>query len=262
MENPFCAQALRPGNLPFIDFATGQCSPGETVRRLEALRANRWRGEICGPHGSGKSTLVRQLAAWIQELALRSNSDCDIRLQRCVARPESKPVWQSETLQTAEIQQAAEQIEAADSSRLRSVGDSLPRRIEFYDGYEQLGLFSGLRREWLSRLLSFGLVVTCHRRGRLPAWVETRGGDYSNFLQVVRAVLAAAKLPEDSASAIAGTAEPGELDEPILSEQIERFSCGRLNSHSLHAAWLSGQGNIRESLFCLYDTWEQGGADT
>jgi hypothetical protein len=55
-ENPFCTRRVRPGAIPFL-FA-GDITAETLVARL---RMNDWRGQIVGPHGSGKSALLATL---------------------------------------------------------------------------------------------------------------------------------------------------------------------------------------------------------
>jgi hypothetical protein len=52
-ENPFAAYA--------VDRIEYKFAAGEMQKLMEALRANNWRGAIVGPHGTGKSTLVRTI---------------------------------------------------------------------------------------------------------------------------------------------------------------------------------------------------------
>src|SRR5262249_23632578 len=54
--NPFATRRVRPGAIPFL-FPTGE-SVGQL---LDRLRAAGWWGQVVGPHGSGKSTLVAAL---------------------------------------------------------------------------------------------------------------------------------------------------------------------------------------------------------
>jgi ABC-type cobalamin/Fe3+-siderophores transport system ATPase subunit len=56
VENPFCTRRIRPGAMPFL--FSGDASAETLVARL---RANNWRGQIVGPHGSGKSALLAAL---------------------------------------------------------------------------------------------------------------------------------------------------------------------------------------------------------
>jgi len=56
-SNPFATCWTRPGALPFL-FAEGLTAELLIAR----LAANRWRGQIIGPHGCGKSTLLATIA--------------------------------------------------------------------------------------------------------------------------------------------------------------------------------------------------------
>ena len=62
-HNPFSSERIRPGALTYL---TGE---GESVDDLiDRLEGTGFRGQIVGPHGTGKSTLLADLAA---ELARR-----------------------------------------------------------------------------------------------------------------------------------------------------------------------------------------------
>jgi hypothetical protein len=65
-ENPFCTRRIRPGAIPFV-FPAGEDAEA-LVRRLQQ---NDWRGEIIGPHGTGKSTLLATLLPAIERAGRR-----------------------------------------------------------------------------------------------------------------------------------------------------------------------------------------------
>ena len=71
-RNPFATRFVRPGVIPY------RFDDRRTVADLVAtLREHGWRGEIIGPHGSGKSTLVQTLIPALQEAgATCGNSRC------------------------------------------------------------------------------------------------------------------------------------------------------------------------------------------
>jgi GTPase SAR1 family protein len=130
---------LRPGYLGFI-YRRGE-STDALVQRLEALSG--W-AQIVGPHGSGKSTLVRALQS---ELAARG---CPTLL-----------------------------LELHDGERLLPRGWDRPLRgrpaaTVFVDGFEQL---SRIARIWLKSKCwyrGWNLVVTTHRPTRMATLYETR----------------------------------------------------------------------------------------
>ena len=92
-ENPFCTRCVRPGAIPFLFDrragilpAAGDCSAGilpacstdrqdacaTTAAALVArLCAANWRGQIVGPHGSGKSALLATLVPVIERAGQR-----------------------------------------------------------------------------------------------------------------------------------------------------------------------------------------------
>jgi hypothetical protein len=130
--NPFCTRHVRPGAIPYIFPA------GESAQQLvERLRENAWRGEIIGPHGSGKSTLVESLVPELRRAGVRpvviAIHDWSRRL----------PADWSQTLVRA-------------------------RSVLVIDGFEQLPWFA---RAWVKlrcRLLRCGLIVTAHQPMGLP----------------------------------------------------------------------------------------------
>ena len=132
-ENPFCARRLRPGAAAFL------FTPGQTAEQLaEQLRRNGWRGQIVGPHGSGKSALLASLLAAIERAG---------RATRCVTLHDGQ----------------------------RRLPPGLPAAVDLgrpvvlaIDGYEQLGGCNRFRLKWLCRRRGWGLVVTSHRPAGFP----------------------------------------------------------------------------------------------
>lgn len=60
-RNPFATKQIRPGAVPYF------FPPGMSLELLiERLEQQHWRGEIIGPHGTGKSTLLAALKAPLQ----------------------------------------------------------------------------------------------------------------------------------------------------------------------------------------------------
>jgi hypothetical protein len=137
-SNPFSTRYVRPGAIPY-QFLAGQCA-ADLVAKLAALR---WRGQIIGPHGSGKSTLIAKL---IEPLERQGRPAWMICLRDGQRRPPSD--W------TRQAQRAG-------------------ARLILVDGYEQLGFWS---RFWLKarcRQRHWGLLVTAHRDVGLPTLFET-----------------------------------------------------------------------------------------
>ena len=136
--NPFSTRHVRPGAIPFR-FPAGKSSEG----LLDRLARNGGRGQIVGPHGSGKSALVATLIAALQESGRRTLlielHDAERRL------PPSFP-WQS----------AFE-----------------PGTVVIVDGYEQLGLWSRFALRRFCRRRRLGLVVTSHRSVGMPDLFRT-----------------------------------------------------------------------------------------
>lgn len=131
--NPFIAQRIRPGTVPYI-FPDGVTAD----QLIAALGAQGWRGAIIGPHGSGKSTLLCALRPVIEELG-----------QRVVL---------------VELHDGQRQMPRS----LRELGP-LPNTLVVVDGYEQLSWWSKLRLRSGCWRNGCGLLVTAHR----PVWLPT-----------------------------------------------------------------------------------------
>jgi hypothetical protein len=187
-SNPFATRFTRPGALPY-------CFPsGESAAAIVAqLQAHRWRGEVVGPHGSGKTSLLLTLIGPIEATG---------------RRVEWFALHDGQRALPAEF--------------FRLPRDRLPRLIVI-DGYEQLSRASRWRLRARCRRRGWGLLVTAHQSVGFPLLAETRP-DVETALQIVRRL-----LPDDRAG--------------ITSDDVRR-------------AFESHHGNVRETLFALYDLVE------
>jgi hypothetical protein len=133
--NPFCTRRIRPGALPFI-FPSGQ----DAELLIDRLRRNEWCGEITGPHGAGKSSLLAVLVPALERVGRRvvlfQLHDGQRRLPPFAVR-EPRP------------------------------SSSQPTSI-VADGYEQLSRWNRWRFKRLCRKREWGLVVTAHATVGLP----------------------------------------------------------------------------------------------
>ena len=132
-SNPFSASRIRPGSMPFL-FAAGQRADAI----VERLRQNAWWGQIVGPHGTGKSSLLAAIIPVIQQAG-----------------------------------QQATLIELHDGQRclpggLRTIGHLQPPAVLIVDGYEQLSRWSRYRLKRFCKRRALGLLVTCHETVGLP----------------------------------------------------------------------------------------------
>jgi hypothetical protein len=136
-QNPFCTRLIRPGALPYL--FPGGLTAQKLVERLAA--GGGW-GQIVGPHGSGKTSLLESLVPQLQaagrpavRFALRDG-------QRSLPKG-----WQSDVRQHLQ-------------------GATSP--VVLVDGYEQLGLAARLWLRLYCRWHKLGLIVTSHQSVGLP----------------------------------------------------------------------------------------------
>lgn len=110
----------------------------------------------------------------------------------------------------------------------KSSRDWNDRTLVIVDGYEQLSWRSRIQLLFLVRIRHAGLLVTAHAPTSLPTWYQTKPS--AELAEQV------AQLAIDRALA----------DQPTPPQQLDR--------DIIHAAYHS-DGNIRETLFRLYDIW-------
>lgn len=152
--NPFSVQCHGPGNIEYLFV-----QPGGLVRLTERLARHGWRGELCGRHGVGKSTLLRTLQGEAQRRGLRT------------------AWWQ-----------------CSDRQRwlgLRWIAALGRLDVVFLDGGERL---VGWQLRWLmaaTRAAGVGLVMTTHKRQRHGLHVPMRA-------EAGRLALVVARLLESS----------------------------------------------------------------
>lgn len=156
--NPFATRWVRPGALAY------RFPAGQGVKQLvETLRANRWRGEITGPHGCGKSTLLAALIPALREAG-------------------REPLLQ--TLHDGQRRLPRELLDSAWT----------PRTQVIVDGYEQLRRLGRARLKHRSRRVGCGLLVTAHAPVGLPELARV-APDLETVTQIVADLLAQSPAP-------------------------------------------------------------------
>jgi hypothetical protein len=185
-SNPFATRFIRPGAIPFL-FLDGDSA--EAI--VERLKANHWRGQIIGEHGSGKSTLVATLVPLIEAAGRR--------------------------VVVLKIGPGERRLPPVEKSLLTS-GTQL-----MIDGYEQLSWWSRLRLRWLVGRSGAGLLVTGHS-------------------DVGLLTLYATKSSEEVAAAVVNT---------LIANQGSAIA-----AHEVAEAYGEAGGNVRETLFKLFDVYQ------
>jgi hypothetical protein len=137
-SNPFATKYTRPGSHSFL------FPPGQSLQTIiDALRNSSWNGQIVGPHGSGKSSLV---AALLPELAKEGRNVAHFVLSQGERRL---------PIRTADARQWTNQTQVV------------------VDGFEQLSWWSRQKLHLLCRRSGGGLLVTVHEPRGLPTVFQT-----------------------------------------------------------------------------------------
>jgi len=152
--NPFATCWTRPGALAFR-FAEGLGAEQLVAR----LAAQNWRGEIVGPHGSGKSTLVETLKPALGAAGCRVHAIALRDGQRRL--PTDLGLGEGEAPAEPRDMHACGSAEASPS-----------RALVIVDGYEQLGWLGRLQLKRHCRRTGAGLLVTCHAPTGLPTLIR------------------------------------------------------------------------------------------
>lgn len=130
-SNPFATRWTRPGALAYV------YPPGETpLSLITRLVSSGGRAQIIGPHGTGKTSLLRSL------------------------RPH--------------LEAAGYQLEWHDPQTVVQAGKRTSNTLVVIDGYEQLSRWSRLILRGSCWWHGCGLLVTTHQELGLPTLVETR----------------------------------------------------------------------------------------
>ncbi len=139
LPNPFATRFTRPGAIGYL-FPLGQSAIGT----LDLLRSNRWWGEIIGPHGSGKSSLLAEL------LPLLEATGRGVALYGLHQGDRTLPITKSDVKSwNADTQVVV-------------------------DGYEQLSWWSKRRLQGWVKAHGAGLLITAHQPMGLPPLVTTQ----------------------------------------------------------------------------------------
>lgn len=189
-ENPFASDRVEA----FLTFEPEWLN--QTWENLmDRLRQMDYRGSIIGPHGSGKTTLLSELKSRLLDRGYRVRAFFLNDEQRDMCDAD----W--ERLGNLEI--------------IDGVNE---KTIVFLDGAEQLSPWQWYRFKKMTASCS-GLIITQHKVGKMPVWLET-----DTSLEMFR-------------------------------DFVERLSPGfERNDEVLRCCYLNANGNIREALWQCYDS--------
>ena len=189
-SNPFATRFVKPGA---VDFQFSGC--GDLSFLLRKLKDDGWWGQILGPHGSGKSTLIYSL---LKRLVKVRRTCVHVQLSNCQNRV------------------------AFDVAQTRCWNKDTQVII---DGFEVLPWNCKRRLRQECRYRNAGLLITSHRRLRgIPVLFQT------------------------------------EASEGVTQQLVDRLtiagdSC--LSKNDVRTSYAKFNGNVRETLFDLYDLYEQ-----
>ena len=160
LDNPFATRFTKPGRIPYL-FAHDTC----LAKVVENLKSLGFRGQVIGPHGSGKSTFLHSIIHEMRKLSV------DVRFVRI--EPKSKEArWKN----------VSSSQTPSDISFNGYRGAKM--RVLIIDGFEQLALLQRRLAIGWTRKNKVGLVVTAHRNVGLKTVLKTRN-DLSTLERVV-----------------------------------------------------------------------------
>ncbi len=255
--NPFSTRRIRAGAIDFL-FEEGQ----STQDLISKFSRSGFIGQIVGPHGSGKSTLLHELGTHLSRLAplhrvqvqpvaparfwqsldvtcesnslrdARGASLNDVDLRKLAPSRHGNPWgegWVEGTNRQAIVAPHPDPLPGVPGRGSRRILKSTPfdasrKGIMLIDGFDSLGWLARTSFTRFCRRYQFGMLVATHRDLNLPTLYESRP-NFSSFAAVVR--------------------------------QLQRGFPIHLSFEQIRDAYDSCFPNLRESLFQLYDRYEQ-----
>jgi hypothetical protein len=200
-SNPFATRFTRPGAIDYL------FPPGQSAESLvDRLRSSGWWGEIVGPHGSGKSTLV---AALVPALKAAGRN-----VLRYVITPDGGD--RPECLAPAGAFAFVAGLTLDADTQL------------ILDGYERISWWWRRRIQVLCRKRGAGLLVTVHQSVGLPPVLQT---------------------------------DPNEQLAQRIVEKLLPPGDNIITRADVSAAFAKHNGDLRETLFALFDVYQARQAD-
>ena len=142
VSNPFSTRYVRPGAMGF------RFGPGPKFEQLvDRLRDTGYWGQIIGPHGTGKSTLVATLVERVHQYGIRA-----VHFELHDGQRHMPTAWQKTAWNAFEQGRST---------------------MVIVDGFEQLNRFCCWRVKHICRAKNWGLLVTAHKAVGLPTLYRT-----------------------------------------------------------------------------------------
>lgn len=193
--NPFSTRRVRPGALAYV------FPPGLRAEQLVCrLQRSGWWGEILGPHGSGKSTLVYSLIPLLERAGRR------VRLFRVSCGQRTLPF----------------------GAREPDHWDGQTQVV--VDGFESLNRWTRAKLKRICRRRQAGLLVTAHQSAGLPCVART-SVSLEMARRVVSQLLPPAVIISDEEIARSYRRHRGNMRE-VLFGLYDVYERGRYKPHS------------------------------
>jgi len=231
-SNPFSTRFTAPGQVDWIgpsDFFDVLC---------KRWQASNYRAAILGAHGSGKSTLLEHFVPMVAEVVWRRDAlgcctvdgdevggegvGCEVEqaIQTTVGERQGFGSSATQCAYWLQLRKSEPQSMVVPWGKLSSAS------LLVLDGYEQLNFWRRAIVLWRTKKIKTGLLVTSHRRTRLPTLCEL-----SVSVVTARAVIERLTAKFD---------EGVQIKDTVLQQRLEQRG-----------------GNLRDVLMDLYDEVEQ-----
>ena len=216
-RNPFRARQISPGRLPYL-FPEGQ-HIGQVVERFIS---SGMRGQIIGPHGTGKSTLLENLANVLRQR--------DYQVHQVSLSPTPPVPRRLRPLRLLQKDIAKRHRDGPLVPSNEQPSSTCDNRLIAIDGCEVASWWERCRFFRVARRTGWGILVTSHRDLGLPTLWKT-DVTLETALRIIHAIVALEKPSSEMT---------GQSRQLVRDDVVERL----LAKH---------HGDMREVLFSLYD---------
>lgn len=229
IPNPFSTAFVSPAVFPFLELACNDAPPEIAAAGKRFVEAG-YRGQIVGPHGSGKTTLTFAIENWLrlQECEQRESEQLSGAAVFAFQRPFQRKTLRASMLvphvESGPAYKPCGPLPRSPVARPCTTNVKASQRCLVIDGIERLSPLNRLALIATTRFKRIPLIVTSHRAVFGIPLIARTTSTLARFEQI--------------------------------AERLQADSMVKLNKSAFQIAFERNKGNVREALMALYDVFE------